>query len=186
MLAYVFWHWPKRESEAAAYEERLSGFHRALAADAPDGMISSAAFRASGASWIPGSRAYEDWYLLTDFDALGNLNEAAVSGGRATPHDDIAAHAAGGTAGIYRSVAGNGRLAPVRFAAWIAKPEGMRYPEFFALLAGSSSAPDVTLWQRQLTLGPGREFCLHAREQHALATELDPLWVELSPVWLPG
>jgi hypothetical protein len=68
----------------------------------------------------------------------------------------------------------------------MAKPDGMRYPDFFASLAQWTSQPDITLWQRQLTLGPAAEFCLHARERHALPPELAPHWIELSPAWLPG
>ncbi len=186
MLAYVFWHWPRPEAGAPAYEQRLGRFHKALANDAPDGFISSTPFRISGAPWIPVPQAYEDWYLVTDFDALGNLNEGAVAGARAAPHDEVAGEAAGGTGGLYQSIAGQGRLAPVRAAAWLSKPSGVRYPEFFAALAKIASQPDITLWQRQLTLGPAPEFCLHARERHPLPDEFKPEWIDLAPVWQPG
>jgi hypothetical protein len=184
MLAYVFWHWPG-DSDRIIYESGLGRFHTALSADAPDGFVSSAAFGISGAPWLGRESAYEDWYLVTDFDALGELNEGAVSGSRAAPHDGVAALAAGGTGGLYRAIVGPGRLAPARQAAWFAKPSGMRYEEFFAALAQSTTQPDITLWQRQLTLGPAPEFCLHALERHPLPDEFSPKWIELKRVWLP-
>jgi hypothetical protein len=184
MLAYVFWHWP--QPGAAAYEASLGRFHRALAADAPDGFISSASFRVAHAPWLAAAPAYEDWYLITDFDALGNLNEAAVEGARAAAHGDIASSAAGGTGGLYRAVAGQGSLSPVRAAVWMSKPAGMRYPEFFAALAEWTSRPGATLWQRQLTLGPAAEFCLHASEAYTLPPEFAPQPIPLAPVPLAG
>ena len=176
----------KPEGDAAAYEAGLGRFHQSLNADAPDGFISSGSFRTGGVPWLKAAAAYEDWYLVTDFDALGNLNEDAIAGVHAEPHHDVAARAAGGTGGLYRAVLGQGRLAPARAAAWMTKPAGMRYPEFYEALVKWTSQPDITLWQRQLTLGPAAEFCLHAREQHSLPPEFSPLWVELSPAWLPG
>jgi hypothetical protein len=185
MLGYVFWHWPRQDSGRTVYEAGLGRFHTALLADAPEGFVSSAVFGIPGASWLGRDAAYEDWYLITDFDALGNLNEGAVSGSRAASHDGVAAQAAGGTGGLYRAIVGAGRLAPARHAAWFAKPSGMRYPDFFAALARWTTQPDITLWQRQLTLGPAPEFCLHAVERHALPEEFSPNWIELTPVWLP-
>ncbi len=186
MLAYVFWHWPRAGVEKAAYEERLGRFHSRLASHPPEGYVSSASFHISKTSWIPAETGFEDWYLVTDFDALGELNEAAVSGSREEAHGQAAAYADGGTGGVYRAIAGQARLRPVRFEAWMSKPRGMTYPEFFAALAPWTAKPDITLWQRQLSLGPASEFCLHAIERHELPEQFQPCWVELSPVWLPA
>ncbi|MGE5644985.1 MAG: hypothetical protein ACM336_04250 [Acidobacteriota bacterium] len=184
MLAYVFWHWPKDGVETKAYENALGRFHQALKGDdAPDGFISSASFRIARTEWTPRDTAYEDWYLLTDFDALGNLNEAALANARAMPHVEAAAQSEGGAAGLYGSIAGQSRLTPVRFAAWLSKPRGMTYKDFFAALAPHTTKPDITLWQRQMSLGPAREFCLHATGQHELPEEFRPHWIELTPVW---
>jgi hypothetical protein len=185
MLAYVFWHWPQEGVEAAAYEQSLGRFHEALKANAPEGFISSASFRIARTGWIP-REAYEDWYLVTDFDALGNLNDAAVTGTRTHAHDEAAARADGGAGGLYGAIVGQARLAPARFEAWMSKPRGMPYAEFFAALAARTSQPDITLWQRQMTLGPAPEFCLHSAEKHDLPAEFQPLWIELSRVWLPA
>ncbi|HVX65890.1 MAG TPA: hypothetical protein VHA11_04765, partial [Bryobacteraceae bacterium] len=66
MLASVFWHWPRPQAEAAAYEAGLGRFHQSLNADAPDGFVSSGSFRIPGAPWLAAGPAYEDWYLVTD------------------------------------------------------------------------------------------------------------------------
>lgn len=186
MLAYVFWHWPQDGIPEAAYEQALGRFHATLEEDSPDGFVSSAAFRIRGATWVPKAISYEDWYLITDFDALGNLNDEAVVRSHSTAHDQAARYAEGGTGGIYRAIVGQARLAPVRFAAWMSKPRAMGYAAFFAALASKTTQPDITLWQRQLTLGPASEFCLHAVERHELPGEFRPQWVELSPVWAPA
>jgi hypothetical protein len=68
----------------------------------------------------------------------------------------------------------------------MSKPRGMAYPEFYAALAARTSRPDITLWQRQLTLGPATEFCLHSVEKHELPDAFQPSWTELSPVWAPA
>src|SRR5947209_302970 len=96
LLAYVFWHWRQAEIAARAYETRQRAFHAALAAAPPAGFLGSCSVALSHAPWVAGGGdAYEDWYMVQDFSALGLLNEAAVSASRAAPHDAAAAVAAG-------------------------------------------------------------------------------------------
>jgi hypothetical protein len=152
MLAYLFWHWPAPGVEAGHYADALFAFHRSLAASPPAGLRGSRVFLVEGAPWVPVERAYEDWYLLDDFAALGALNEAAVSGARRDPHDAAARLAAGGAGGLYRRLSGSAGAAGR--ASWLAKPAGTGYAEFLARFSGGE------LWQRQLVLGPAPEFCL--------------------------
>ena len=99
MLAYVFWHRPGGDEAPAAYEARLTAFHAALAEHPPEGFAGSAALRVQEAPWLPGGGpAYEDWYAVEGWDALGALNEAAVRGARAQPHDAVAARTRAGAA----------------------------------------------------------------------------------------
>jgi hypothetical protein len=79
MLAYVFWHWPFRETEQDWYESSLFDFHRSLVERRPDDFHESYVFRLKDTPW--GSNdglVYEDWYLVDDFHALSLLNEGAV------------------------------------------------------------------------------------------------------------
>lgn len=166
MLAYVFWH---RAATADGYEERLTAFHRALAAHPPDGFLGSRAFRLDAAPWLAGDGPpYEDWYLVDSWAALGALNAGAVSVGRAVAHDAVARLAAQGTAGIYApvdlgsaaSLATPGDTATAdpdaaREVAWVAKPAGIAYPDFHAALARDATC---AVWQRQMTLGPAGEY----------------------------
>ncbi len=185
-LAYVFWHWSGPDASAADYESRLRAFHAALAAAPPPGFARSFSAGLSGVTWAAGGGAsYEDWYVVDDFAALGALNEAAVSGPRAGSHDAAAALAAGGTGGLYRLRLGSAVPAP-RFAHWLGKPAGMRYPDFFAALEPVVAGSRGALWMRQLTMGPAREFCLHAAERVALPAALGALAVPLRPVWPAG
>ncbi|UGS35423.1 hypothetical protein [Capillimicrobium parvum] len=149
MLAYVFWHRPAPGVVAADYEAPLDAFHHSIG-------VPSAWFAVRGLPWIPdGGDGYEDWYLVDDFTALGELNERAVSGPRQVPHDAAAAAAAWGIAGLYLLKRGEPRLDGVRFAAWRAKPAGVTYDAFEASLPGRAA------WQRQMTLGPTPEYVLH-------------------------
>ena len=97
MLAYVFWHSPAAGADLRIYEQRLIGFHKALSQHAPEGFRTSFVFRTQAAPWInSGGPAYEDWYVVESFAALGAINEAAVSGPRKNPHDQVASLAANG------------------------------------------------------------------------------------------
>src|SRR5581483_9245433 len=126
------------------------------------GYRGSAAFR-TAAPWLPGE-AYEDWYLIDDFAALGALNDAAIDARHGPLHDPVAAAAADGRGGLYRLLGGSPELAAQPWAAWVDKPDGARSPEFAAALEAAGPA---AVWQRQLVLGPGREFCV--RSASALA-----------------
>ena len=90
MLAYVFWHWKRAEIAADDYEGRQRAFHDALAATSSSILLGSFSAGVSDLPWASeGAQAYEDWYLISDFAALGYLNEAAVSASRAAPHQSL-------------------------------------------------------------------------------------------------
>ncbi len=145
MLAYLFWHRPREPSGQDGYERRLVEFH-----DAIQGVVvESAAFELDR---LPFTQAggYEDWYLIEDWAALGELNRAAVSGERAAPHDAVAHLVREGWGGVYSLIRG-GPKAPDR-GRWVSKPSDEAYEAFL----GQEDAEAV--WQRQLVLGPAAEF----------------------------
>ncbi len=155
MLAYVFWHWPQANVDRAGYVEHLIDFQRTLAANKPAGFRESMVYRIHGANWLKtNGEAYEEWYLLDDSAAMDRLNEGAVSGACEEPHNRVAREAADGIGGLYRLR--SGQLREAKFAKWLSKPSGVSYREFYETNAG------VTLWQRQMTLGPTTEFCIHS------------------------
>jgi hypothetical protein len=196
MLAYVFWHSPSDRSGIAAYERALVSFQRSLARTPPFGFRGSAVFRIDAFPWSaagprddaqgPGDRssagaararvrargpareAYEDWYLLEDFTALGVLNEAAVGRGHRTSHDRAAKGLGEGTAGLYRLVEGElasaKPLAACTHATWVAPGAQGNRAELGALLGDGMARDGASVWQRQLVLGPAPEFCVLARE----------------------
>jgi hypothetical protein len=153
-LAYLFWHWPAHDGAREEYEQRLRDFHAALALDGSRTLrLERAPY--DGAPAAP----YEDWYPVTGWAELGELNERAVSGGRRAPHDAAATRAQDGAGGVYRLVQGTAS-APVAHAAWLGKPSGMSYEHFLAEL--TATVPDATVWQRQMVLGPAPEFAVLA------------------------
>lgn len=181
-LAYVFWHWKRRDVGDAHYEAGQRAFHAALASEPPPGFRRSFSSGCSAAPWAAGGDpAYEDWYLVDDFAALGRLNEAAVTGSRADPHDGAAALAAGATAGVFGLKAGT-LMAQPQFASWFSKPAGMSYLELFARLQPVIEDTHAALWMRQMTLGPTREFCLHSLTPVPVPAGLDPLVLSLRPI----
>ena len=183
MLAYVFWHWKRAAVSEQNYEARQRAFHEALGAAPPDGFIRSFSAACQGAEWAAGGEpAYEDWYLVQDYAALGHLNEAAISGSRAGPHAGAASASAGGTAGIYALRWGEPLSRP-GFAHWFSKPEGLSYAELFDRLEPAAGQARSALWMRQMTLGPAREFCLHTEGAFLLPQSLASLTLALRPVW---
>jgi hypothetical protein len=169
MLAYVFWHRPLAEDDAAAYEQALAGFHRSLARSRPVGMRGSAAFGPGALPWREPGRAartdaYEDWYLLEDWAALGVLGEAAVGRGHRTSHDRAARGMGWGTGGLYRliegEIASGAGLGAATGATWVSLPRGVRPGEVGGLLGDGLDPARASLWQRQLVLGPAPEWCL--------------------------
>jgi hypothetical protein len=150
VLAYVFWHRRAAGTGREDYEARLAAFHAALG----DAVVASATFRIAAppfATEEPGE-AYEDWYLVADWAAIGGLEAAAVSGARKEPHDAAAALAAHGWAGVYGLLRGD--AVPPAAARWEDKPRGESYDAYLA----RSGAPAI--WRRRLVLGPAPELCV--------------------------
>lgn len=185
-LAYAFWHWKRAEVSVANYEARQRAFQAALGAEKPPGFLGGTTVRLSGAGWAAGGGpAYEDWYLVRDMAALERLNDAAVTAGRAAPHDAVASLAAGGTAGLY-GLRGGAPLALPAFAAWFAKPAGMSYATLSETLAPLMRIGASALWSRRMTLGPTPEFCLQSLTRLELPSGFTAHRFELEPVWGAG
>ncbi len=144
MLAYLFWHRPGSNVDAAGYEEAQRAFHSALG-------TRSACFRLGELPFDPGP-GYEDWYLVEDWNGLGELNVAAVDGARRPAHDRAAADSSAGWGGIYSLVRGPAEIP--EGAEWYDKPRLVPTKTFLADL------PETTIWRRQLVLGPAPELCV--------------------------
>lgn len=140
MLAYVFWHRPAEGADAAAYEAALLAFHASLAASAPAGFQGSVAFERARLPWMD---AYEDWYLVEDWAALGVLNDAAVDARHRPPHDAVARGTAAGAGAVYALESGPAAPALARAVTWSGAP----------VAAGDAH------WRRQLVLGPAPQYC---------------------------
>lgn len=182
MLAYVFWHWRSAHADADAYESAQRRFHAALSLEPSAGLRGSFSHALGGAPWANGGGdAYEDWYLVDGSAALDPLNTAAVTASRQAPHDAAAAHAAGGTAGLYRLRIGAVEASPT-VAHWFAKPAGMPYPQFLALLEAPVVAAHGALFMRQMTLGPALEFVLLAPAPATLPPVVESRTLRLRPV----
>jgi len=138
-LAYVFWHRPAEDVERDHYEDLLRGFHAKL-----DSV--SACFRLDVLPWKH-TDGYEDWYVVSDWAALGALNEAALAPARRAEHDAAAHASAHAWGGVYRLL--DGPAEPPLAVRWVPARE---------------DAPAV--WQRQMVLGPAPEFCLGGRDPH--------------------
>ena len=136
MLAYVFWHRPRPGADRDEYEDALARFHSSL--DNP-----SASFRLDALPFGDGEPGYEDWYLVDDWAALGELNVAAVDAAHRPRHDAAAELAAHGWGGVYALL--RGPAEPPATARW-----RHRAPD----------EPELAVWQRQMVLGPAPEYCV--------------------------
>jgi len=153
MLAYVFVHDANEDADRRQYRVCLGAFHDALAFSPPDGFVRSWAWQVEAG---PLGHAFEDWYLVEDWAALGSLNEAAVTGSRKAPHDEIASLAGEGVGAIY----GLARGEPSTSASHrlrVGKPLDVPYPEFEAALYEAVGSA-ATVWKRQMVLGSDLEF----------------------------
>lgn len=147
MLAYVFWHRPAGGVDGREYEEAQRGFHVSLRYPSACFRLAELPFSADAENDNGG---YEDWYLVEDWAALGELNAHAVNAVR-DEHDQAALLAAGGWGAIYELVRGAAEI-PAG-VEWLDKPRGESSAEFVAAL------PYDSIWRRQLVLGPAPEFC---------------------------
>jgi hypothetical protein len=138
------------------YERRLVEFHRAIQGT----VIGSGAFRLDRLPFT-GAAGHEDWYLVESWAALDELNDAAVSGERAQPHDAVARRSRDGWGGVYRLIRGSPEV-PAG-GRWATKPRDETYEAFL----GGEGADAV--WQRQLVLGPAPEFFLSTGASEARA-----------------
>lgn len=162
MLAYVFWHRPAAGTALDGYERQQDRLRRSLAARPPEGFRGSACFRAPALGWLaPGGDAYEDWYLVDDWAALGVLRQAAVAVGHHSAHEAAARHAAAGTGSVYRLSAGGVSLADVRLAVWVTAAREQPEDGVASLLLGDGLDRERSgLWRRELALGPAPEYCV--------------------------
>jgi hypothetical protein len=154
VLAYLFWHRPGDSEKLEAYERRLTEFHQVL----QDVVVRSGVFRVEQLPFTQRS-GYEDWYLVEDWAALGELNDAAVSGVRRSPHDAVAHLAQDGWGGVYRLTRGGSELPDG--GRWATKPRDESYESFLHRERAE------TVWQRQLVLGPAPEFFLSGQWSEA-------------------
>jgi hypothetical protein len=183
MLAYLFWHWPTAGVATSEYERMQVDFHRALAGAGVSGFQGSTIFRIDGqAPWVGGSPAYADWYLLDGSSVLDPLNEAAVSGLRKGPHD-VLAHSMGAGAGSLLQLRGPAADVPgARWSTWLAKPRGMPYDPFYARLGSVSALAGVSIWRRQMVLGPTLEFGLLSPDRLELPSGFESIALRIEPI----
>jgi hypothetical protein len=183
VLSYVFWHWPRLEVLSDDYESAQRQFHALLTTSPPSGFLGSTCHRVQGAPWAAGGGvAYEDWYLQQDSAALDALNTAAVSAARKAAHDQAAAMAAGGTAGLYQLELGS-HLPAATTALWFGKPAGWSYAMMADAMRPVIEMSGASLWMRRMVLGPTPEFCLRTQGPIPLPQGVTVQSIPLSMLW---
>jgi hypothetical protein len=177
-LAYLFWHQAAPDQPIGAYEQALLAFHRRLQDVAVPGLVASGTARVRGLPWLAGD-GYEDWYAVDDYTALGVLNDAAVDAAHAEAHDLVAVAAGFGAGGLYALERGT-IDAPTRYCVWLTKPTGASYRSFRGQLAVHAAGEGVTVWRRQMVLGPAPEYRLTAGRELAVPRDMAPVPCELA------
>ena len=188
MLAYVFWHQRASAVAREEYQEKLVAFHQILQERQPQGFVGSMVLEMAQLPWMnEGSEVYKDWHIVENSAAFDLLDEAAVTGICREPHNQVARLAGNGTGGLYRLKGGTSdfsQLAGIRFATWFNKPDGMSYNQLYELLYQRPDEQQDILWQRQMTMGPALEFCLHHEQKSLLAREIDVVQREAHPIFV--
>jgi hypothetical protein len=89
------------------------------------------------------------------------------------------AHAAAAGVGSLLALRGQqANVAAARHSTWLAKPKGMPYADFYAVL---ESVPD-SLWRRQMVLGPTPEFGILSPDPVTVPAAFQPLGLKLAPI----
>lgn len=178
MLAYLFWHYPAANRRVDEYERALIAFHRRLRDVPVSGLVASGTARVNGLPWMRRD-GYEDWYAIDDYGALGVLNDAAVDPARAEAHDRVALAAGFGAGALYALE--RGRLgAPVTHCVWLTKPAGVSYSAFRERLSVHAAGEAVTVWRRQMVLGPSPEYRVTAGRELSMPDEMAPVACRLA------
>lgn len=161
MRAYVYWHAAPEGVAAADYERMLLSFGRALADAKSPGFLGNASYAVGATPWL-GEPGYEDWVWLEGSWALDPLNERAVSGPMEQPHDAIAqATKHGGYGALYYLVSGQQEIPGDSTVFWLSRPRGIDWREAMPGIVRSAGS-NVSVWRRQMVLGPSTEFALIA------------------------
>lgn len=173
MLAYVFSHRPEVGVDVASYEASLRSFHQLLAKAKPEGFISSSTFRLGG--------RYDDWYLLEGSAAMDVINHVALKDEQGRAHDEVAQMAADGYGKLYRLACGD-PTAGEGYEVRLSKPPGTKYHDFYARLDPWTREPTISLWRRQMVLGPPPEFCLISDKEFELPADMTPELLKREPI----
>jgi hypothetical protein len=168
VIAYAFWHSPAAGVPEAEYEAALAAFVDHLAGAGIPGLRRCRSAKFDELPWIPKRPGYQDWYELDDSAALDALETGAVRAAMEATHAAIARLSGAGSGGLFaaRSESSGDSVDPpvaepgarVRIA-WVDKPASSAYGPFIAGLSAAVE-PAGQVWQRRLSLGPAREFCL--------------------------
>ncbi len=159
MSAYLFWHRPFAEVGPEAYEDALTAFHRDLAKRSIDGFRGSATYQISETPWLDGMLGYEDWSFVESSATFDPLNTMAVAPDMWDAHAAISSKTDVGHGGIYYCVLGDDDPTALTRTAWLKRPRGIRYEGPLKEIADQVTGP-VSVWRKQMVLGPGFEFAL--------------------------
>ncbi|MDJ0934642.1 MAG: hypothetical protein QNI93_04525 [Kiloniellales bacterium] len=159
MTAYLFWHRPFSDVAQDAYEAALVDFHRALVARGCPGFEGSASYRISATPWLGGRAGYEDWNFVESSAGLDPLNQAAVAPEMWDVHAGISGNTEVGHGGIYYHILGEADPRVLTRTAWLTRPRGIRYEAPLREIVAQVESP-VSVWRKQMVLGPAPEFAL--------------------------
>jgi hypothetical protein len=159
MTAYLFWHRPFADVGQEAYEAALTAFHRELVIRTCEGFQGSATYRISETPWLDGLPGYEDWNFAESSAALDPLNKMAVAPDMWDVHASISSKTDVGHGGMYYHVLGDADPKALTRTAWLKRPRGIRYEAPLKEIADKVTGP-VSVWRKQMVLGPGYEFAL--------------------------
>lgn len=186
MLAVVFWNSRNKRSTDQQYECVLSEFHKELNQNKPKGFRRSVSHRVCNElPWLGSSfTIFEDWYIMSNFAALDNLDRLVLEGIKLPSHRALMAQTGCASGAVMYLESGTPYVERSRVANWFNKPGGSS-TESIAGIAGKLNPPRaISIWSRSMALGP-RGNCLLTAESVGLPSAYEPVEIVREAFWAP-
>ena len=186
MLAVVFWNSRNAGSTDADYERALSGFHDELRTDKPRGLRRSVSFLVeSGVPWLRSEYPiYEDWYVMTNFAALDNLDRRILESDSLPSHRALMTRTGCASGAVVYLERGTPYVERSRLAYWFSKPRDKTVDDVAALAHQTEPPKNVSVWTRAMALGPAGN-CILLNKPVELPGACEAVEIRRTVFWSP-
>jgi hypothetical protein len=186
MLAVVFWNSRNASATDVQYEDALSGFHKELNQRKSKGLRRSVAFAVrTELPWLCSDfRIYEDWYIMTNFAALDDLDRLVIEGKHLPSHRELMTKTGCASGAVMYLDKGVPFVERCRNAYWFSKPRGTTADDIAEIAIDSGSPKSISVWTRAMALGPAGS-CILANEAIEFPPDYEVTETVRDVLWAP-